>query len=93
VLLLASAFDYVSQRCTHRHRFLGSGPPRPDKVKIQGDVEQHLIRLACSDPPAGRCCWTLQLLADRLIALGCFPKVSRETVRQALKKTTSNLGS
>ena len=68
-------------------------PPRPDKVKIQGEVEQHLIRLACSDPPTGRCCWTLQLLADRLIALGCFPNVSRETVRQALKKTTSNLGS
>jgi hypothetical protein len=64
-----------------------SRPLRPDKVKIQGDVEQHLIRLACSDPPAGRCCWTLELLADQLIALGCFPKVSRETVRQALKKT------
>ena len=63
-------------------------PPRPEKVKIQGEVEQHLIRLACSDPPTGRCCWTLQLLADRLIALGCFPNVSRETVRQALKKTT-----
>ena len=63
-------------------------PPRPDKVKIQGEVEQHLIRLACTDPPAGRCCWTLELLADKLIALGCFPKVSRETVRQALKKTT-----
>jgi len=62
-------------------------PPRPDKVKIQGEVERHLIRLACSDPPAGRCCWTLELLADELIALGCFPKVSRETVRQALKKT------
>src|SRR4051812_13141380 len=62
-------------------------PPRPDKVKIQGEAEQQLIRLACSDPPAGRCCWTLKLLADRLIALGCFPDVSRETVRQALKKT------
>jgi hypothetical protein len=46
-----------------------------------------LIRLACSDPPAGRCCWTLGLLADQLVALGCFPEVSRETVRQALKKT------
>src|SRR6516225_9298989 len=43
-------------------------PPRPDKVKIPGDVEQHLIRLACSDPPEGRCCWTLQWLAERLIA-------------------------
>src|SRR5262245_47626399 len=49
-------------------------PLRPDQVKIQGDVEQHLIRLACSDPPAGRCCWTWELLADPLIALGCFPK-------------------
>ena len=68
-------------------------PPRPDKVKIQGEVEQHLIGLACSDPPAGRCCWTLELLADRLIALGCFPKVCRETVRLALKKTTSSPGS
>ena len=68
-------------------------PPRPDKVQIQGEVEQHLIRLTCSDPPAGRCCWTLELLADKLIALGCFPKVARETVRLALKKTTSSPGS
>ena len=68
-------------------------PPRPEKVKIQGEVERHLIRLACSDPPVGRCRWTLGLLADELIALGCFPKVSRETVRQALKKTTSSPGS
>src|SRR5262245_20654627 len=30
-------------------------PPRPDKVKIQGDVEQKLVELACSDPPRGRC--------------------------------------
>jgi hypothetical protein len=68
-------------------------PPRPDKVKIQGEVEQQLIRLACSDPPAGRCCWTLELLADKLIALGCFPNVCRETVRKALKKTISSPGS
>ncbi len=68
-------------------------PPRPDKVKIKGDVEQELTRLACSDPPEGRCRWTLCLLADELVALGQLPAVSRETVRQALKKTTSGLGS
>src|SRR5262249_11086449 len=28
-------------------------PQRPDKVKIKGDLEQRLIRLACSDPPGG----------------------------------------
>jgi transposase len=64
-------------------------PPRPDKVKITGDVERRLIELACSDPPQGRCRWTLQLLADRLVALGCVEAVSDEAVRRALKKTTS----
>jgi hypothetical protein len=67
-------------------------PPRPDKVKIKGPVEKQLIRLACSDPPPGRCRWTLQLLADRLVVLNCVDDVSTETVRQALKKTTSSPG-
>ena len=68
-------------------------PPRPDKIKVKGDVEQRLVELACSDPPQGRCHWTLQLLADELVVLGLVKAVSTETVRQALKKTTSSLGS
>ena len=63
-------------------------PPRPDKVKIDEAVEKELITLACSDPPEGRCVWTLQLLADRLVVLRLVDSVSKETVRQALKKTT-----
>jgi hypothetical protein len=68
-------------------------PARPGKVKIKGDVEQRLVHLACSDPPEGRCHWTLQLLADELVVLGLVKKVSTESVRQALKKTTSSRGS
>jgi hypothetical protein len=68
-------------------------PLRPGKVKIKGDVEQKLVRLACSDPPEGRCHWTLQLLADELVVLGLIEAISIETVRQALKKTTSSRGS
>lgn len=68
-------------------------PPRPDKIKIKGDIEQHLIRLACSDPPQGRCHWTLQLLADELVVLGLVDTLSTETVRQALKKMTFARGS
>lgn len=68
-------------------------PPRPAQVKIKGDVEQQLIHLACSDPPEGRCRWTLQLLADELVVLGLAGSISTETVRQALKKTISNRGS
>ena len=68
-------------------------PQRPDKIKIKGDVEQALIRLACSEPPEGRCHWTLQLLTDELVVVGLVEDISTETVRQALKKTTSNRGS
>lgn len=68
-------------------------PPRPDKIKIKGDIEQHLVRLACSDPPQGRCHWTLQLLADELVVLGLVETISTETVRQALKKMTFARGS
>src|SRR5262249_17496299 len=45
-------------------------PQRPDKIKIKGNVEKKLVQLACSDPPEGRCQWTLQLLADELVVLG-----------------------
>jgi biotin operon repressor len=68
-------------------------PPRPDKIKIKGAIEQRLIQLACSDPPKGRCHWALQLLADELVVLGLVNRLSTETVRQALKKTTSSRGS
>lgn len=68
-------------------------PARPDKIKIKGDVEQKLIELACTDPPRGRSHWTLRLLADEMVVLGLADSVSTETVRQALKKTTSSPGS
>ena len=68
-------------------------PPRPDKVKIKGNVEQKLVQLACSDPPEGRCRWTLQLLADELVVLGQVGAISIETVRAALQKTTFGPGS
>ena len=67
-------------------------PPRPDKIKIKGDVEQRLVELACSDPPQGRCHWTLQLLADELVVRGLASSLSTETVRQALKKTILSPG-
>lgn len=69
-------------------------PGRPPK--IDGAAEAHLIALACSEPPAGRARWTVRLLADRFVSLGVEQgwlgePVSRETVRQTLKKTGSSL--
>jgi biotin operon repressor len=68
-------------------------PPRPDKIKIRGSLERKLIKLACADPPRGRCRWTLRLLADEMVVLGLVDAISTETVRQALKKMISSRGS
>lgn len=62
------------------------------KRKIDGDLEARLTTIACSEAPEGRKRWTLRLLAERLVELEVVDSVSHETVRQALKKTTSNLG-
>ena len=67
--------------------------PRPGaKPKLDAKGHRFLVALACSTPPAGRGDWTLELLSDRLVALGYVESFSKEAVRRALKKTPSSLG-
>jgi len=67
--------------------------PRPGAArKLDGKQEAFLIALACSDPPDGRDRWTMQLLADRLVALERVEAISDETVRRTLEKTSSSHG-
>jgi hypothetical protein len=53
---------------------------------LDGRQEARLIALRCSEPPAGCARWTLELLAEQLVELQVVDTVSRETVRQTLKK-------
>ena len=63
--------------------------PRPgQKRKLDGRQEAHLIAIACSDAPEGHADWTIQLLADKVVAMGFAESISLETVRQILKKRT-----
>jgi transposase len=67
--------------------------PRPGgKRKLSDKQEARLIATACSTPPEGQARWTLQLLADELVALEVVETISDETVRRTLKKTFSNPG-
>ena len=65
---------------------------RRRQKKLDGQGEAHLIALACGEPPEGRASWTLKLLAGRLVEWEIVDCISRETVRQALKKTNSSPG-
>jgi transposase len=61
--------------------------PRPGKARLlDGRQEAFVIALACSEPPAGRATWTMQLLADRLVELKVVETISDETVRRTLKR-------
>jgi transposase len=60
--------------------------------KLDGDAEAHLIALACSKAPEGYSRWTLRLLAESMVTLEYVDRVSHETVRSVLKKTSLSLG-
>jgi hypothetical protein len=85
-----------------RQQFVTSGleptltrKPRSDagqRKVFDGPAEARLVALCCSQPPAGRQQWTLQLLVDELCRMKVVAHVCPETVRQCLKKTASNRG-
>jgi hypothetical protein len=66
--------------------------PNPRLPLLDGKAEAQLIALCCSEPPAGRAGWTMQLLADKLVELKIVPSISDESVRRTLKKTLSSHG-
>ena len=59
--------------------------PRPGAERKLGVVDESLlVAVACSNPPAGRSRWTLQLLADEMVRLTVHDSVSDETIRRRL---------
>ena len=64
-------------------------PPVP--AKVTGEVEAHVIALACGEPPEGYSRWTLRLLADKTVELGYIESISHVTISTILKKMNLSL--
>ena len=83
-----------------KRRYLAEGlaqaleerPRSGQPPKVTPALEARITSLACSDLPAGAARWTLSLLNENLVSLDYGPAVSRETIRQVLKKANSSLG-
>ena len=60
-------------------------PPIP--AKVTGEVEAHVIALACGEPPEGYSKWTLRPLTNKAVELGYIDSISHVTVSTILKKT------
>jgi transposase len=93
---------YVSEQTIRRARLrfaqdglqaaLEDKPHPASGSELDEKQEARVIALACSEPPAGRARWTLELLTQEVLKDGMVTHLSPETVRLLLKKTNSNLG-
>ena len=56
-------------------------------IVFAGEERAKITALACSETPAGRAKWSLQLLADKAVELKLVETISPSKVREMLKKT------
>jgi hypothetical protein len=76
--LVTESFDAALQR---KQR---ATPPTASKLDGEGEIK--LIAMRLGKPPAGYGRWSLQLLANELVALEVVDSICPETVRKTLKK-------
>jgi len=62
----------------------------PIEPKITGEVEAHIIALACSPVPEGYAKWSVRLLADKCVELNYIDSISFKSVQRVLKKHNSS---
>ncbi len=84
----------VSQIKNVRKRFFLEGlesalkeKPRPGAPrKLDKRAEEIASAIACTNPPEGRSCWTMQMIADKLVELKYVSDITDEAIRLRLKK-------
>ena len=94
--LSSTSLERLRKRCCEVGPLAALEPkPRergPREIKITGEVEAHITRLACAQPPEGHTRWTLSLIAEKLIEIEVIDEISRTSVATVLKKANLNLG-
>ena len=70
------------------HDVARTGQPQ----KYGTDQQAEIVALACSAPPRGAKRWTIDLLTEAARRRPELKKISRESIRLFLKKTTANPG-
>lgn len=74
----------------NRLDFLTDAPRSGRPIVFNGAERAKITALACSDMPAGRAKWSLQLLADKAVELKLVETISPSKVGEILKKTNLN---
>ena len=82
------AFIAADSICSFWQRKKRETPPV--EPKITGEVEAHIIVLACSPVPEGYAKWGVRLLADKCVELNYIDSISFKSIQRVLKKHNLN---
>jgi len=63
----------------------------PIEPKVTGELEAHVVAMACSKVPEGCAKWTLRLIADKCVELNYIDSLSHMSVSRLLKKLNLSL--
>jgi transposase len=63
----------------------------PVEPKVTGELEAHIIAMACSKVPEGCAKWTLRLIAEKCVELNYINSLSHMSVSRILKKLNLSL--
>ena len=63
----------------------------PVEPKVTGELEAHIIAMACSKVPEGFEKWTLRLIAEKCVELNYIDSLSHMSVSRVLKKINLSL--
>lgn len=88
--IVATARDYFQNGLEHAisHHY---NPSSLRPYKVNGELEAHVLQLACGEAPDGYSRWTLELLTEEVNKKGIAEPVSKETIRVMLKKMNFSL--
>jgi transposase len=82
--------DYCLKGAEYALKFKRTKSTNP--AIVTGDTEARIIALACSNSPEGTARWSIRLLTEKTLEYGIMESVSRETIRNTLKKHNLSLG-
>jgi predicted regulator of amino acid metabolism with ACT domain len=80
------AAESISEFLNHKKRDIP-----PVEPKVTGELEAHIIAMACSKVPEGYAKWTLQLIANKCVELNYIESLSHMSVFRILKKLNLSL--
>jgi len=63
----------------------------PVEPKITGEIEAHILALACGKVPEGYARWTVRLIAEKSVELKLIDSLSHMSVHNLLKKRSLSL--